>query len=216
MGSRASVLNLNYTGEENMGMYAYIKEAWKKPTHSLGDLWYQRLVEWRQDPACVRLERPTRLDRARELGYRAKPGILVARVRVNRGSHVREQLKSGRRPRNYGIRMSLNQNYQGISEQRAAQRYPNCEVLNSYWVARDGKHFWYEVILVDKAHPAILSDPQLKWTAAPQNRGRVSRGLTSAGKKSRGLRNKGEGAEKFRPSKRKGFNRKRAKFGPTA
>ena len=196
-----------------MGMYEYIRDAWKRPKDSLGDIWYQRLVDWRQEPPTIRIERPTRLDRARSLGYRAKPGIFVVRQRIERGSHIRERIQGGRTPRKFGIRMNLEQNYQWICEQRSARTFPNCEVLNSYWVAKDGKYYWYEVIMVDKAHPVILADPTLKWMATPANRRRVFRGLTSAGKKSRGLRNKGLGAEKARPSKAKAANRKHRKFG---
>ncbi|PIN81016.1 50S ribosomal protein L15e [Candidatus Woesearchaeota archaeon CG10_big_fil_rev_8_21_14_0_10_34_8] len=199
-----------------MGMYKYIKKIWKKPKQGLDDLWYQRLIQWRREPSSVRLERPTRLDRARELGYKAKQGVIVVRQRVRRGGHRREKISGGRRPSRYGVRMNLEQSYQWICEQRAARRYPNCEVLNSYWVAQDGKSYWYEVILIDKAHPAILKSKDYKWTAFPQNRRRVFRGLTSAGKKSRGLRNKGKGGEKARPSKSKAFNRKNNKIGRNA
>lgn len=196
-----------------MGMYKYIKETWHKPRESLGDVWYQRLEEWRKESPTVRIERPTRLDRARALGYRAKQGIVLVRQRIERGGHRRERIQGGRVPRKYGKRMNLEQNYQWICEQRAARAFPNCEVLNSYWVAKDGTNYWYEIIMIDKAHPAILADPQLKWMAAPANRRRVFRGLTSAGRKARGLRNKGLGAEKARPGKNKAANRKHRKFG---
>jgi large subunit ribosomal protein L15e len=199
-----------------MGVYKYIRNVWKKPKENLGDLWQARLIKWRREPSTVRIERPTRLDRARELGYKAKPGVLVVRQRVLRGGHKREQFKKGRKPRKNSMRMNLDQSYQHICEQRAARRYPNCEVLNSYWVAKDGKNYWFEVILVDKAHPAMLKSKDFKWMAFPQNRRRVFRGLTSAGKKSRGLRNKGKGAEKVRPSKNKAFNRKSPKIGHKA
>ena len=79
----------------------------------------------------------------------------------------------------------------------------NLEILNSYWVAEDGRYKWYEVILVDPNHPVILSDSKINWICNRAHKGRVHRGLTSAGKKSRGLMNKGKGAEKLRPSKRK-------------
>ncbi len=196
-----------------MGMYKYIKEAWKQPKKSLNELWYDRLVQWRNDPPTLRIEHPTRLDKARVLGYRAKQGIFIVRQRIERGGHTRERIQGGRVPRKFGVRMNLEQNYQWICEQRAARQFPNCEVLNSYWVAKDGMNYWYEVIMVDKAHPAILADPLLKWVATPANRRRVFRGLTSAGKKARGLRSKGIGAEKMRPSKHKAINRKHRKFG---
>jgi large subunit ribosomal protein L15e len=196
-----------------MAIYKYIKQAWKVPKKGLQDLWYDRLVQWRADAPTLRIEHPTRLDRARALGYKAKPGFFVVRQRIERGGHVRERIQGGRVPRKFGIQMNLEQNYQWICEQRAARAYPNCEVLNSYWVAKDGMYYWYEVIMIDKAHPAVLADPDMKWIAKPENRGRVFRGLTSAGKKARGLHNKGLGAEKMRPSKTKGANRKHRKFG---
>ncbi|MEM2338349.1 MAG: 50S ribosomal protein L15e, partial [Candidatus Bathyarchaeia archaeon] len=45
-------------------------------------------------------------------------------------------------------------------------------------------------------------DKDVNWICQKQHRGRVFRGLTSAGKKVRGLRKKGRGAEKARPSKK--------------
>ena len=66
-----------------------------------------------------------------------------------------------------------------IAEERAARKYPNLEVLNSYWVWEDGRSKWFEVILVDRT---LLPDLRLG-----KGRGRVFRGLTSAGRKVRGL-----------------------------
>jgi large subunit ribosomal protein L15e len=74
------------------------------------------------------------------------------------------------------------------------------EVLNSYWVGEDGKHHFYEVILVDPYHPAIVRDPKINWVTHKSNKRRVLRGKTSAGQKGRGLHHKGKGAEKIRPS----------------
>jgi large subunit ribosomal protein L15e len=91
---------------------------------------------------------------------------------------------------------------QRIAEQRASKKFPNCEVLNSYWVAEDGKHKYFEVILVDVNAPEILKDKEINWITLKNQRGRAERGLTSAGKKGRGLRKKGKGTEKTRPSLR--------------
>ncbi|MFW5990871.1 MAG: 50S ribosomal protein L15e [Candidatus Nanoarchaeia archaeon] len=183
-----------------MGIYQRIREAWKKPYEKMPELWKTRLIKWRREPATVKLDKPTRLDRARSLGYKAKQGIIVVRQKLIRGGHYREKIKGGRKPRRYGTRKNLSVSYKVIAEQRANRHYPNCEVLNSYWVAGDGKFIWYEVILVDRAHPAILSDKSLKWIS--EKKGRAQRGLTSAGKSSRGLRHKGKGAEKLRPSRK--------------
>ncbi len=173
------------------GVYQYIREAWKRPKANLGELWRERLIAWRREPAINRIERPTRLDRARSLGYKAKQGYLIVRSRVPRGVSKRPQLKAGRRPKRYAQkRLPVAVSKQRIAEARAAKKYPNCEVLNSYWVIEDAKHKWFEVILVDKQHTVILADKKINWIADPANRGRAFRGLTSAGKKGRGLRKK--------------------------
>ncbi|MFH0978913.1 MAG: 50S ribosomal protein L15e [Candidatus Woesearchaeota archaeon] len=189
-----------------MGMYKYIREAWKDP-HNL-DSFKQRLIQWRTEPVTIRIDKPTRLDRARSLGYKAKPGIIVVRQRVNRGGHMRPKIRKARRSRHKRQRMTLQKSYQWIAEERAAKKFINCEVLSSYELAKDGKHYWYEVILVDRAHPSILADPQLQWIA--NEKGRVYKGKTTAAKRSRGLlTRKGKGAEKLRPSARS-EQRKRA------
>ena len=185
-----------------MGFYQYIRKLWKKPKENLGPLWQERLIAWRQEPAVNRLDRPTRLDRARSLGYKAKQGIFVARVRLLRGGHVRPDRAGGRRSKKMTHRLTLRKNYRLIAEERANKQFYNCEVLNSYYAADDGMHYWYEVILVDKAHPAIVADKNLGWISQKQHRHRVYRGLTSAGHKVRGLRYKGQGVEKARPSRR--------------
>lgn len=189
-----------------MGLYKYIKELWKKPKQNMPELWKERLVKWRREPVTVRIERPTRLDKARSLGYKPLQGFVLVRQRVSRGGRQRPQIKKGRKPRKRRRKKILAKNYQRISEERANKKYPNCEVLNSYWVAEDGKYVWYEVILVDKSHPVIKSRKNLSWISG--EKGRVYRGKTSAGRKSRGLRNKGKGAEKIRPSLR--ANKRRA------
>lgn len=183
-------------------MYKHIRKLWKKPKANMPELWKQRLIQWRRDPSLIRIEKPTRIDRARSLGYKAKQGYMVVRQRVPKGGHTRPMIKRGRRPKHYRQRMVLGKSYQSIAEERAAKKYPNCEVLNSYWVAKDGLYYWYEIIIIDKAHPVILADKNINWIAQKQHKRRVFRGLTSAARKSRGLRNKGKGAEKIRPSLR--------------
>jgi len=167
-----------------MGVYKYIREAWKKPRENMPELMKSRLILWRKQPATLRIERPTRLDKARSLGYRAKEGILVVRERLLRGGRQRPW-PGKRRPKRMTRRKIVGKNYQQIAEERVARKYRNCEVLNSYYVADDGRHYWYEVILVDTKHPVIKKGKNTKWMVT--KRRRVFRGLTSAGKKSRGL-----------------------------
>ncbi|MEM2869031.1 MAG: 50S ribosomal protein L15e [Thermoplasmata archaeon] len=190
-------------------LYKYISEVWHKPEKSVaGELRWQRMVQWRSEPVFQRIERPTRLDRARALGYRAKPGFIIVRTRVRRGGLRKRAIRKGRKPRSKGIlSITMAKSIKRIAEERTQKHYPNMEVLNSYWVGQDGKHKFYEVILVDPCHPAIMSDPKLNWICMPQHRSRVYRGLTSAGKKGRGLRYKGKGVEHVRPSIRAGDGR---------
>jgi large subunit ribosomal protein L15e len=185
-----------------MGYLKYIRKAWKKPQENMPELWRERLLKWRRDPVTLRVEKPTRIDRARSLGYKAKKGFVVVRQRVVRGGRKREQFKGGRRSKAMRRVKTVGVNYQQVAEQRVQKKFTNCEVLNSYWVAQDGKYAWYEVILVDKDSPQIMADKKLKWVTKSEQKGRVFRGLTSAGKKSRGLRKKGKGAEKIRPGQR--------------
>ncbi|MFP4112212.1 MAG: 50S ribosomal protein L15e [Candidatus Woesearchaeota archaeon] len=191
-----------------MGFMKYLKQTFRKELSKRDENYRKRMIDFRQEPATVRVERPTRLDRAKTLGYKAKQGVFVVRQRVKRGSHVRERNIKGRRSRNQGMRKNLTKNYQQIAEERVQKKYVNCEVLNSYFVSKDGQHYWYEVIMVDKDSPVVRKDKQFKFLLAPKNTKRVFRGTTSAGKKARGLDSKGKGAEKLRPSRKAAFNRK--------
>jgi large subunit ribosomal protein L15e len=185
--------------------YKYIAEAWAKPEKSFVDeLMRQRLIEWRRQPVIIRVERPTRLDRARKLGYRAKQGFVVARVRVRRSGFRKQRPKAGRRPKRMGVKkFKLSKSMRLIAEERVARKFPNLEVLNSYWVGEDGVSKWFEVVLVDPHHPAIMADKDINWIGQKQHHRRVFRSLTSAGKKVRSLRRRGRGAERFRPSLQK-------------
>jgi large subunit ribosomal protein L15e len=146
-----------------------------------------RLVAFRKEGTIVRIDRPTNLQRARTLGYKAKQGFVIVRVKVPKGARKRPAFSGGRRPKARGRFFSPGKSKQQIGEEKAARKYPNLEVLNSYLAGEDGSHKWFEVILVDRSHPAIKRDRETKWIAGC--RGRAFRGLTSAGKKSRGLRN---------------------------
>lgn len=186
--------------------YKYIAEAWAKHEKSYVDeLMRQRLIEWRRQSAITRMEKPTRLDKARKLGYRAKQGIVLARVRVRRGGMRKQRPRAGRRPKRMGVKKyKPSKSLRLIAEERAARKFPNLEVLNSYWVGEDGVSKWFEVIMVDPHHPAIKADENIGWIIQKQHRRRALRSLTSAGKKVRALRRRGRGAEKFRPSLKAG------------
>ncbi len=185
------------------GLYNSLREVWKKPdSKRVREL----MVEWRKDNVVKKIDKPTRLDRARSLGYKAKKGFVVARVRILRGGHKRPKPVKGRKLKRQTNKKVLKKSYKWIAEERAQRKFKNLEVLNSYLVAKDGKHYFYEVVLVDSSKPEIKNDKRMKWVSEKKNKNRVFRGLTSAGKKSRGLRSKNP-MNKNRPSVRSGGRR---------
>jgi len=184
-----------------MGYQKYLKLLWKHPKEGFGaQKWREWLTQLRHEPAVLRLEHPTRPDRAHAVGFRAKQGFVVVRSRVTRGGRKRPKPHHGRKASAYGRFYTARKSDQVLAEEHASRNYANCEVLNSYWVGQDGNYKWYEVILVDREHPVIKSDPRYSWIS--KHRGRAYRGLTAAGKESRGLQHKGLGTMQFRPSKR--------------
>jgi large subunit ribosomal protein L15e len=184
--------------------YSHMADRWNQPRDGeMSEQTMKRLIQWRREPSIQRVERPTRLDRARSLGYKAKQGVCVARCRVRRGGLRKSRPDKGRGPSQMGVnRITPAKNLQRIAEERTSKKFPNLRVLNSYEVLSDGRHYYYEVILVDPNHPAIETDDDLGWICDDEHKNRAERGLTSAGKKGRGLENKGKGAEKVRPSVR--------------
>ncbi len=148
-------------------MYRHLKEAWKKPENSyIKNVMMQRAIIWRKEPSSVRVDNPTRLDRARSLGYKAKHGVIVVRTRIRRGGRRKLRPVLGRRQKRMGVtKYTPAKSKQLMAEERTARKYPNMEVLNSYWVWQDGRYKWFEVILVDPSHPAIKSDKDLGWLA---------------------------------------------------
>ncbi len=161
-------------------IHKYLRKMWLALSRD-------RRVAFAREKAIVRVEKPTRPDRARALGYRAKQGFVIVRARIRKGTRKREKPSGGRKPLRAGLTKIKNRkSLQRIVEERVQRKFPNLEVLNSYYVAESGKYKWYEVILVDPHHPVIKSDPKINWIC--RQKGRVFRGLTSAGKKGRGLR----------------------------
>lgn len=179
-----------------MGLYKYLNQTLRSEDSQ--NLMKKRLIDWRLSDAVVRVEHPTKLIRARALGYKAKQGVIVARVRLVRGGRQRAAIKKGRKSGKLRRLKILAKSYQAVAEERAAKKFVNMEVLNSYYLAKDGIYAWFEVILIDPSK--VVNDKDLSWMCL--QKGRAFRGLTSAARKSRGLLNKGKGAEKLRPSLR--------------
>jgi len=185
------------------GTSYYMRQSWKKPDKKV---LRERMTEWRKSESLTKVDKPLRLDRARVLGYKAKKGFVIIRVKLKRGGHKKPRPNKGRRGKRMTTRKTLKMNYKWIAEQRVARKYENLEVLNSYLIGKDGIHYFYEVIAVDPSKPEIKNDKTINWICKPGNKKRAARGLTSAAKKSRGLRNK-HPTSKVRPSVRAGKRR---------
>lgn len=171
---------------EEKPLYKYETNAWKNLDEaSMKELTKQRHMKWRRQPAIVRTEKPLRLSRARTLGYKAKQGFIIIRVRVRRGGLRKVAPKGGRRQRHMGVtKFTPKKSMRMIAEERGNKKFPNLEVVNSYWVGEDGQYKWFEVILVDKTQ---LSPEEASRILGKTPR-RAHRGLTSIGKNVRGLR----------------------------
>jgi large subunit ribosomal protein L15e len=183
-----------------MGMYQHIDRTFQDEYKNRSEILKRRITEWRSEPAVARIDHPTNISRARKLGYKAKEGVIIARVKVERGLRKRRKMRGGRKPSKSGRFYAYRKSLQSMAEERAARRFSNCEVLNSYYVGEDGSYKFFEAILIDKSHPAITSDPY--YSDVLRNKGRVYHGMTSSGIKHRGIRMKGFGTRRNRPSVR--------------
>ncbi len=192
-------------------VYSHIREAWRSPDDGkVAQLQWERKQDWREQGAVERIDRPTRLDKARSLGYKAKQGVVLARVAVRKGGARKKRFTAGRRSKRQGVtRITRRKNIQRVAEERTARTFPNLRVLNSYSVGQDGRQKWFEVILIDPEHPAIENDDDLNWICADEQTDRAFRGLTGAGRRNRGLGQRGTGTEHTRPSITSNDNRGR-------
>ena len=68
-----------------MSEYKRMNEVWIEGQQERSEIVRSRLIIWRKQGTIVRLERPTRLGRARSLGYKAKQGYVIVRIKTGRG-----------------------------------------------------------------------------------------------------------------------------------
>ena len=128
----------------------------------------QKAVIWRTQNALTRIERPSRIARARRLGYKAKQGIIVVRMRVGTGGMRKKRPRGGRRPKHLGVtRIKAAVSMKQVAERRVLERYRNMKLFGSYFLYKDGMHYWYEVILADPSHKRIAKDKEIRKRVLP-------------------------------------------------
>ncbi|KAL6541709.1 60S ribosomal protein L15 [Orobanche gracilis] len=140
-----------------MGAYTYVSEIWKKKQSDvMRFLLRVRCREYRQLSAVVRVTHPTRPDKTRRLGYKAKQGYVIYRVRVRRGGRKRPVPKGivYGKPTNQGVtQLKFKRSKRSVAEERVGRKLGGLKVLNSYWIneshlAREEKEFgkiWKEI-----------------------------------------------------------------------
>jgi large subunit ribosomal protein L15e len=183
-----------------------MNEIWrKKKTDIMSFLLQIRAWEYRQLPSIYRVSQPSRPEKARKLGYKAKQGFIIFRVKIRRGNRkkpVKKGITNGK-PKNHGINeLKFKRNKKSLAEERVGKICGNLRVLNSYWINQDSIYKYFEVILVDPFHSNIKKNINYRWICCSVAKHRELRGLTSSGRKSRGLIRKGHSANKTRPSRR--------------
>ena len=131
----------------------------------------QRAVIWRNENAVTRVEKPSRIARARRLGYKAKQGIIVIRMRVGTGGMRKQRPRGGRRPKHLGVtKIKADVSMKQVAERRVLERYPNMKLLGSYFLYKDGMHYWFEVVLADPSHPRIAKDKEIRKRVLPRTK----------------------------------------------
>ncbi len=144
-------------------MLSYQDQVWLKMWKENAPELRAKAIEWRKQHALVRIDRPSRLQKARQLGYKAKQGIVVVRMRVGRGNMRRKRPVAGRKPKHLGVlRIKPALSMQRVAERRVLERYPNMKLLGSYYLYQDGVYLWYEVVLADPSHPRIAKDREIR------------------------------------------------------
>merc|ERR1739845_43445 len=168
-----------------------------------------RLRTWenRQLPRLHRCTRPSRPDKA-------KRGYVVYRVAVRRGGRKRMVHKGiiYGKTKTQGVHKNgkCSRTHRVLAEARVGKRLPTLRVVNSYWVGQDGTYKFYEVIMVDPQHNAIRNDPRSNHFCKGTFKHREMRGLTAAGRQSRGLLVRGNKDNNKRPSRRANYLRRNA------
>lgn len=168
-----------------MGAYKNIKNTFIGEYKERSKPYSDRLLQWRSESPITKVERPTNIARARELGYKSKEGVIIVRAKVKGGTKKRQKAGGGRKPSKSGRFFSRKKSMKSIAEDRVMRKFMNYEVLNSYFVGKSGSDSFFEVIMLQRNNPSILNDNYYSKIIA--SKGRSFRGLTYSGRKHRGI-----------------------------
>jgi large subunit ribosomal protein L15e len=89
-------------------------------------------------------------------------------MRVGTGGMRKQRPRAGRRPKHLGVtRIKADVSMRKVAERRVLERYPNMKLLGSYFLYKDGAHYWFEIILADPSHPSIAKDKEMRRRVLP-------------------------------------------------
>jgi len=138
-------------------------QIWLKMWKENSPILKAKAIIWRRQRAIIRIPRPSRIQKARRFGYKAKQGIVVVRARVGTGGMRRKRPVAGRRPKHLGVtRIKADDSMQKVAQRRVLEKYPNTRALGTYFLYKDGLYYWFEVILADISHPRIYKDKEMR------------------------------------------------------
>ena len=129
-----------------MSLANYVQKSFAQGLKTRSQALRERITKWRRTPPVVRVERPLNPPKARSLGYKATRDFIVVRSRIARGKRRRRRPDLGRKPGKNRKTQPPGRSLREMAEQRAAKRYPNLKLVNSYYVGSDGQYKFYEVI----------------------------------------------------------------------
>ncbi|MFH1106834.1 MAG: 50S ribosomal protein L15e [Candidatus Micrarchaeota archaeon] len=133
-----------------MGAYSYMRKSFQETFKTRAQHLRRRMSLWRKQRTVERIEHSSDLPRARALGYKAKRGIYLARVRIRRGKRVRDKPDQGRKPGRSVKRINPGRSLSYYAMNKTRTKFPNLVPKAAYWVGEDGMFKYFEVIMRDK------------------------------------------------------------------
>uniref|UniRef100_A0A8C2M1D9 Ribosomal protein L15 n=1 Tax=Cricetulus griseus TaxID=10029 RepID=A0A8C2M1D9_CRIGR len=157
-----------------MGAYKYMQQLGrKKQSKVMRFLLRVCFWQYRRLSVLHRALSHTGPDKVQRLGYKAKQGYVIYRIRVCRGGRKCPVPKGAThgKPVHHGVnQLKFARSLQSVAEERVGCHCGALRVLNSYWNGEDSTYKCFEVILIDPFH-----------------KHREMHGWTSTGGKSHGL-----------------------------
>ncbi|OIO27400.1 hypothetical protein AUJ16_03620 [Candidatus Micrarchaeota archaeon CG1_02_60_51] len=133
-----------------MGLHEYAVKSFAESSRNRSDAYRKRVSAWRKGKTIQRVEKPLNPLRARELGYKAKKGFFVIRVRTKRGKRVRNSADLGRKPGKNRKRENPGKPWKWFAERKALRSHKNAELIGSYLAGEDGVYKFFEVLMRTK------------------------------------------------------------------